>query len=260
MTVNTWVNLNFAFSLADTVSKNDYLTIDFPTGTQINYLTKISPQLNIASGTYSSANNRLTFTLSDTSPNVNSGTSISLTFLYYRVPPSTKTTEPIVLSIMNNGYAKMSGSATITPQPNSYVGTVSTLDTTINANTQYSLRFTMSDSISTTGYIKLTLPQELSLSSTNSDIVVSIAGTSIAAAPAVSVDSSHQLTLSSLNLTSTATIPAQTLNISISGIIQPPSVQILSNFEASIYYSSADNDLVANVNGQTSTTVTITPG
>ena len=159
MVVNTWINLNFAFTLSDTISKNDYLVIDFPTGTEINYLTKISPQLNISTGSYSSANYRLTFTLSSTSPNVNSGVPISLTFLYYRTPPSTKTTNPIVLSIMNNGYAKMSGSATITPQPNSYTATVSTLSTTINVKTSYSLRFTMSDSISTTGYIKITIPQ-----------------------------------------------------------------------------------------------------
>jgi hypothetical protein len=76
----------------------------------------------------------------------------------YQTPSSARTAGPFVLSIMTNNGLKMTGSASITILPKAYTATVATINTTINSVTSYTLSFTLTDSISTSGYMFLTIP------------------------------------------------------------------------------------------------------
>lgn len=69
-------------------------------------------------------------------------------------------------------------------------------------------------------------------------------------------DGKTYFTLKNLN-SSTATIPEQSLSITINGLIQPGSVKSISPFIVKIYYSSA-NDVVAEA--RNTNIITTTPG
>ena len=99
------------------------------------------------------------------------------------------------------------------------------------------------------------IPKELTLAGTYS---ISMAGTSIAASPTHVMDISAEgvtfFTLTKLN-TSSASIPTQSVSITINGLIQPGSVQSISPFTVSIFYSSA-NDVVAEAKNTNAITTT----
>lgn len=115
----------------------------------------------------------------------------------------------------------------------------------------------MTDSLTSTGYIELTLDPQLcstarQLSTVQTNLTVSVSGSSVASLPSFSVltsninnQSTYKLKISDLN-TSSSNIPIQMLTITIGNLLNYPSVTTLTAFSLSTYYTSSSIDLVAN--------------
>lgn len=59
---------------------------------------------------------------------------------------------------MNNGYQKMTGTASVQAVANTYQMQTTTADTTINTETSYDLKLNLADGLDSTGYIVITVP------------------------------------------------------------------------------------------------------
>ncbi len=257
--------LSFSFILPDTISNNDYFIISFPTGTTIAYTTRTG-SISIQSATYNSTNTSLILFQSSTNPNYPVNTAITLTFIRYRAPPSIRPTNSITLTVYSFCCAKMTASATVTALNNNYTLTASASSTTVNAYTTYAFSFTMTDPLSSTGYISLILDPNLcrtasQISTITSNLSIAINGTNIKSIPStqivavtVNASSTYSLVFTNLN-TSTSNIPAQTLTIRVSNLLNYPSVLTMTHFSLSTYHTSSSNDLVANANYSNSITL-----
>jgi hypothetical protein len=258
MGVNNFVGgLTFSFGLSDTISYRDYFLITFPAGTTITY-TQSTSTIKILSTTYTSSNQSLVIIQNASNSNYVSGTQVSITFIKYKAPPSTKPSGTITFTVMNSGYTKMAGSATITAIANNYTLTVAPASSVVNVYTSYTFAFTMSDVLTSTGYFVLLLDPYLCISNSQkttitTNLSITISGTSIKSSPSTQITpttvngiSTYQLLLSNLN-TSSSNIPIQTVTITISNILNPSAVTTLKSFSISTYYSSSA-DLVANAN------------
>lgn len=257
MGVNNFAGgLTFTFTLTDTISIKNSFIITFPLGTTITYSQK-SCSISLQSVTYNST--ALTFTMIQNSTNLNyfAGTSITFTFIRYKAPPSTKTTLPIVFSIMNNGFSSMVGSASITAIANNYTLLVSPNSSVVNVFTRYNFTFTMSDALTSTGYLVIILDPQLCVTTAQrttitTNLSITISGSSINTSPSTQIStttsngsSTYQLLLSNLNTSST--IPTQTVSILVNNLLNPASVTTINSFALSTYYSNSA-DLVANAN------------
>ena len=250
--------LSFSFVLPDTISNNDYFIISFPSGTTITYMTRTG-SISIQSATYNSTNTSLILFQSSTNPNYPAGTAITLTFIRYRAPPSTRPTNPITLTIYSFCCSKMSASGTVTAVNNNYTLSASATSTTVNAYTTYTFSFTMNDPLTSTSYISLILDPNLcktasQIATITSNLSISINGTSIKSIPSTQIvavtvngSSTYSLVFTNLN-TSTSNIPAQSLMIRVSNLLNYFSVLSMSYFSLSTYYTSSSIDLVGNAN------------
>jgi hypothetical protein len=258
MGVNNFVGgLTFTFTLTDTISNRDYFLITFPTGTAISYSLATS-NIRIINPTYTAANLSLVLLQNTTNPNYPAGTTITITFIRYRAPPSTRPSAAINFTILNNAFAKMSASATITAIANNYTLSVSATSNVVNVLTSYNFSFTMADPLASSGYFILILDPKLCTSNSQkttvtTNLMITISGTNIRSSPSTLItattlngSATYQLLLSNLN-TSSANIPAQTITITVNNILNPSSVTTLNAFFLSTYYSSLA-DLVANAN------------
>lgn len=240
--------LQFSFTLTDTINNKDYIMITFPAGTIITYLTTTST-ITLQSATYTSSNLSLFLNQSNSNPMRFSGTQANITFIRFRAPPSIKPTSAINFTIMNNGYSKMVGSASIAAINNNYTLSVTAASTVVNVYTSYSFTISMTDSLSSSGYLTIGLDPLLcstaaQILAITSNLSISISGSSIKSSPSTQIStitysnqSAYQLTLSNLN-TSSSNIPAQTVTVTVKNILNPLSVNIISNFYMSTFYSS----------------------
>lgn len=256
------------FTTTDTISSKDTISAYLPSGSTFVYMQSTST-FKLQSGSYNSSN--LTVNMVQLSGNSNypSGTFANVTFVRLRAPPSTRPTSPIQLAILLNGYPKMIGSATISAVANTYALTVSPSSSIVGVYTSYTFTFTMTDALTSSGLIILTLDPNLSyttsqINTISSNLSVSISGTSIKASPTKQVTTVtvgnltyYQITLSNLNTTS-SNIPSQSVSITVSNILNCPSVCNLSIFSLSTYYTSSTIDLVANANYRG--TIVLQPG
>ena len=149
----------------------------------------------------------------------------------------------------------MRGSTTITAVNNNYTLSLAASTSTVNAQSNYTLNFTMLDPLSSSGYIVLTLDPFLTSTSQqvaalNSNLSVSLSGSNIASSPSVAISTItngsqtlYRLTLSNLN-TSSGNIPSQALTITLRRLLNFPAVVTLTSFTASTFFSNA-NFLVA---------------
>lgn len=149
--------IQFDFVLVDTITRTNYVLIQFPIGSTVRYLNYFST-LNLTNITYNSTTFQLTMYQSSSSPNRNSGTAISLRVQSYTTPASVRTTDPFYLYIMSGTGYKMASSSTVNILPKSYIATVSTDNTTINVIASYSISFTLADSILSSGYFLILIP------------------------------------------------------------------------------------------------------
>lgn len=143
--INTDVVTDFTFILADTV-RWDTVTIQFPMGSVarvVNFNCSFNPQTVV----YNNATSLLTISLPQlaSTPIRPAGTTFFLRLQNYRTPSSVRVTDPFTVSVLQNGFLKMQGSTTISILPKAYMSTVSTLNTTINSITSYTVSFTLSD-------------------------------------------------------------------------------------------------------------------
>ena len=76
-------------------------------------------------------------TQKSSNPDYSAGLSATITFIRYRAPPSTKTTDPITFTIFTNGYSKMIGSSTLTAIAKNYSLTVAATSLIVNQYTTY---------------------------------------------------------------------------------------------------------------------------
>lgn len=268
MGVNNFAGgLTFTFTLTDTISFRNTFLIVFPTGTTISY-TQSTSTIKLQSASYNSGTLSLAITQSSTNPNYNSGVSITITFIRFRAPPSTKPTSPITFTILNNNYAVMTASSTITAIANNYTLSSSALSTVVNTYTSYTFTFTMSDQLTSSGYIVIFLDPQLcstaaQQSTITTNLTVAASGTNIKSTPSTQISSAivngsstYQLQLSNLN-TSSSNIVAQSISIVIKNILNPLVVTTLTSFSLSTYYSN-QADLVANANYSSS--IKLQPG
>lgn len=151
----------------------------------------------------------------------------------------------------------MVGSASITAIANNYTLLVSPNSSVVNVFTRYNFTFTMSDALTSTGYLVIILDPQLCVTTAQrttitTNLSITISGSSINTSPSTQIStttsngsSTYQLLLSNLNTSST--IPTQTVSILVNNLLNPASVTTINSFALSTYYSNSA-DLVANAN------------
>lgn len=155
---------------------------------------------SLSTFTYSSSTLTLTFNQNTGSQTRFAGFFANITFLTYRTPNSTKPSDPIVLRVMKNGFAKMRGSAVFVADPKQYSFTVTTNDTNPNAYAQYQIVFNLADALDKTGYFIIRIPAELIIS-TLSCTLTSSSPTSVNPSPILSQINSTSYKIWNLNRT-----------------------------------------------------------
>lgn len=186
MGVNNFIGgLTFTFSITDTIGPKDTFLILFPAGSSFSYslATSTVRLLTPIIGALS-----LEISQNSSNPILHTSSSITITFIRYKAPPSTKPSLPITFAIQNSGHTKMQGSGTITAIANNYTLSVSASSLTVNAYTNYVLSFTMSDTLTSSGYILIVLDPLLCASSAQvititTNLTISISGSSIKSNP-----------------------------------------------------------------------------
>lgn len=158
-TINTAVTIQFDFVLADTISKSNYLVLQFPSGTVFQYMNFYSTLvLNATSIVYNSSSLQLVMYQSSSATNRNSGTAVTLRVQSYTTPSSVRTTDLFYLRIKSGSGDKMVGSSSINILPKSYTATATTANTLINSVTSYTISLAMTDAISSSGYFLVVVP------------------------------------------------------------------------------------------------------
>jgi hypothetical protein len=251
MVINRAVPLRFSMNLTDIINSNDSFLITFPTGSRLS-VTNVNAGGIISLANLQTINSTIiSFSQVSSTKNFTAGYNLNITLSNFTAPPSTQPTSPIIFAIQRDGYSKMEGSATVQAVMSTLSFTVSAANTVVNTNTSYTFMLTTLDALSTTGRIKIDFPNTVKQvwTSTNCAVVV---GTNMLASPDCTV-SANSLILSNLN-SSSLLISAQTINITILGILNPPTTEPSSNFSITTYYSTTDDTSVA-----TGTMGTITP-
>lgn len=268
LVVNNFLGgLNISFTLTDTLSNKDYFVITFPSNVTVDYSNKQSSFI-IATVSYNSTANTLTFTQTSTSANYNVGTAGYLLFIKFKAPPSIRPTAPITFAVVNNNASRMVGTATITASPNTYSLAVSTTGQQISQFASYSFTVNTTDALTATGVIVITLPAEFSLvapqlATLATNLTASVTGRNINTIPTVrtsiSPSNANQYIITLSNLNASSSIPGQSLTIIINNLLNPYYVCTVTSFTVSTYYTNnVAIDLVANAVSTTS--ITYTPG
>jgi hypothetical protein len=247
--------IKFAITTLDIISLSDYFVITFPTGTSINNFASATlggtVGFNQASSTY--YNQILTLYMQGTGT-LQPG-QIFITISNFVAPFCTLTTSNFQFQVMSNNYPKMIAYQTIQATTGNLNGTASMGSSTVNALTSYTFSITLSDSITSGGYIKMTFPSILTI--VNSTTCAIISGTYMASIPFCYYNPiDNSITLTNLN-TSNNNIPAQTFTMSVSGVTNPPSTTTTAGFTVTTFYNSSSS---AQVDSGTIPGVTATPG
>ena len=135
MVVNSPYNIKFSFTLPDTMSQTDTLTITFPSGTELTFSTgTVVSNFGVipASSVYDAVTLKLTFTMAQQGRTFSVGTSQSIQFGSYKAPPSTLPTTAFTLTVWNSGYKKMEGTVTLTASASTVSGSVTPLSSLVN--------------------------------------------------------------------------------------------------------------------------------
>lgn len=160
-----------------------------------------------------------------------------------KVPPSTKTSNPITIKIIRNGFDKMVSTRTINAVASLLTGVAAATLTTVNEVTSYRINITTIDPLTYTGMVKITFPGTITPTMTSG--CATLIGTSVRTNPTCAYDSSTNSVLISNLGSSTANIPAQTLRFTILGVQNAPSIAPSGVFTAYTYYTSDTSELVS---------------
>lgn len=261
LVVNQFYTIRFTFVLTDTISQTDTITVVFPSGSVVNFVSStVSANWtnSIASTSFQPSSLTLYVTVTNLNRRFNRGDTLILTVGNYQAPPSIQPTSNFVLTIYKNGYKKLEGTTTLTASASTVTGSASMNVSVVNTITSYTFVVTTIDALSSSGKIKIVLPSVLTISTSSTSCAV-VAGTNTSISPVCAFNLvQNSITLTSLNASS-SNIGAQTLTITIAGIKNANSIKPTPAFTISTYYRSTDASLVASgaIAGVTATTASI---
>jgi len=264
MIVNQFYTLRFLFVIPDTLSQTDTMTLVLPTGSVINYLsstvnTNFTTSTSNMNATYSAGILTLFIRLSNSFVNISRNSIIYLNIGSYQAPPSIEPTQNFVLSVFRNNNIKMTGTAFFSAVPSTVSGLVTNVaSTTVNANTSYTFQITTLDPISSSGFIRIFVPNTVTIL-TSSASCATASGTNVALTPVCTFNSSeNSISFYSLN-SSSSLIGAQTITITVAGLRNPSTASSTGNFSARTYYRNTVSSLVAigSITGITATAALI---
>ncbi len=157
--IDSWTTLSFNFTNTDTISRDDYFEIVFPSPTTISFSRSMS-SLALASGAYTSSTLTLRFNSLSSAVNINANNNNYIRFLNYRTPPTTKETDFIVFTIYSSsGRKKMEGRSRLKAVQRTYNITAQSGDSLgINDVTSYYLTINVINAVSSSAMVKITLP------------------------------------------------------------------------------------------------------
>ena len=150
----------------------------------------------------------------------------------------------------------MTGTQTITAIAGSLSGSTTATVTTVNIATSYKLSITISNALTSAGQVKVVFPSILSIASSTS--CASLSGSNMAVGPTCAYTAlDNSITFTGLN-SSTNNIPAQTFNLTVNGITNPPSIKPTDGLTVTTFYSSGSGQVDSGtVTGVTSTKASI---
>lgn len=162
----------------------------------------------------------------------------------YTAPPSTQATSAFTITTMRNGFPTQTGTQTLSAIATTLSATVNATSSVVNVNTSYTFSITISDSLTSSGKLKIIFPSSLKILVSSSSCA-SISGVGLSSTPFCTFTAiDNSITLTSIN-SSSSNINAQTFNVTIQGIQNPPSTAPTSSFTISSFYMSTDDSLVA---------------
>jgi hypothetical protein len=224
------------FTLTDTLSKNDYFQLVFPTGSVFSFVAVATINLSIFSSSvnFLSANSTLVLRQASISPTRYAGTVCRITIGRYTAPASTLPISPFLLQVYNqNNSLKMQGTASLTASPKTYAFTVAPASALINQPTSYAFTLAVQDPMLSTGMIQVTFPSELVFSVTSN--CISNSNFTSPATPLCTLNGNHSVLLSNL---SSADLAASTYAFTVQGVTNSDRALTTSNFSTVVYYSS----------------------
>jgi hypothetical protein len=237
MRVNTLVSLRFIMYLPMTISRNDYFSITFPTGTSYSFTIVFGTGL-YTTPTFS-GQTVLIYHATSSAVYFNQTSLYSLTFSSFQAPGSTLTTGPLTVQVMRNGYPIVYGSSTLTAVNGILTASVSMGSSTVWANTSYVFIINTSNPLTSQGMIKITFPSILTPPSTSN--CASLIGVNLNTLPTCAYDSgSNSITISNLNASSSVTtIPTQNnITLTINGVINAPDTATTGSFTVTTFYTN----------------------
>jgi hypothetical protein len=160
---------------------------------------------------------------------------------------------------MSNGSPKMIAFQSITATTGSLSGTATISTTTVNAVNSYSFTITTSNSITSSGQIKITFPTVLTFTSQPLYCAVVTNMNNMVSGPTCTFSAvDNSITFTNLN-SSTSNIPSQTMTITVNNVQNPPSTATTPNFIVSTYYTASLSSMVdmGTIPGVTATVATV---
>ncbi len=166
--IDSWTTLSFNFSNTDTIARDDYFEIVFPSPTTISFVRSMS-NLALASGVYNSSLLSLRFNSFGSASNINQNTTNYIRFLNYRTPITTRETDFFLLTIYSAaGRKKMEGKTKLKALQRAYnISAQSADNLKINDVTSYYLTLNVANSVSSSAMLKISLPPELKITNSS---------------------------------------------------------------------------------------------
>jgi hypothetical protein len=158
MTVNSLVGLRFNVTLTVTINQNDYFSIIFANGTSFSFnqlygssYYKIPPTI--------SGQTVLIYHSESVISSFSQNTEYIITFFDFKAPPSSLPTDPIIFSVIRNGFPIMTSSASVTALSSTLSANVSVANKKVAVLTTYTFNITTSNPLSSSGMIRIAFPK-----------------------------------------------------------------------------------------------------
>jgi hypothetical protein len=211
------ININFV----DTFRGGfHYIQLVFPSNFNITNSSVGSTFSGLGTSSFNATTKVLTL-VSTAVKNYWSGVPFFVSISPWTVPPSINVTSPIYFNVLLNNFTTQTGSVTLQPIISTSISvSITPTLTTVSQNTSYLFSLTYGDPLSSTGMILITFPSTVTPSFSSSNCA-SIVGIGFNSNPICSLITANTVLLTNLNSSNTVLI-AQTINITLNGIINPP--------------------------------------
>jgi hypothetical protein len=154
----------------------------------------------------------------------------------FLAPPSTIPTGSIIFSVLRKGYPIMTGSSTLTAVAAALSATASMNVTTVLATTSYTFSIPITQPLSSSGMIRITMPSQVGIATTSTNCAT-LTGTGVNSAPTCTY-TSNSILLSNINASLSTISSNQTLTIIITGLTNPSDTSTSSTFAINTYYTN----------------------